>query len=167
MSETILFQRLRAAPFLAGVAEDDLRRLVPAVQAGDYPPQAELFRQGQKLAQVFLLEEGEVALEVHAPRHGAQRVHTVGAGELLGWSPLLGGGPMTATARAVTAVRVLALDAGHILTLCEQHPALGLALMRRIAEALAERLAATRLHMVELCHPEAGALASAVAEGAD
>jgi CRP-like cAMP-binding protein len=165
MSDTILLERLRAAPFLAGVAEDNLRRLVPAVQAADYPPATVLFGQGQKLTQVFLLEEGQVALEVHAPRHGAQRVDTVRAGELLGWSPLLGGGPMTATARALTAVRVLALDADRILSLCRQDPALAFALLRRTAEVLAHRLAATRLRMVEICHPDA--LASAVAEGAD
>jgi CRP-like cAMP-binding protein len=90
----------------------------------------------------------------------------VGAGELLGWSSLLGQAPMTATSRALTTSRLIALDASQVLALCRFDPKFGFTFMKRTAEALAKRLNATRLQLLDVfrhelpVHPEPGQEAS-------
>jgi CRP-like cAMP-binding protein len=57
--------------------------------------------------------------------------------------------PLTATARAVTPCRLVALDVPRLLALCECHPRLGFTLMRRMVGVLAKRLGATRTQLFE------------------
>jgi CRP-like cAMP-binding protein len=66
-----------------------------------------------------------VSLEICAPGVGCRRILTVAAGELLGWSPVLGQEYMTASARALTPTKVVAADAREILAICDQNPRFG------------------------------------------
>jgi CRP-like cAMP-binding protein len=75
---------------------------------------------------------------------------TVGAGDLLGISPVLGQTRMTATARTVAPTQALQLNVGQILTLCEHNPRFGYEFMRRAALAVAKRLNATRLQLIDV-----------------
>jgi CRP-like cAMP-binding protein len=113
-----------------------------AYEAGDC-----IFREGESKRTIYLVTEGSVALEIRVPDIGVVRVHRVGPGGLLGWSPVLGDGPMTATAFALTTCRLAALDAEQIRTLAEQDPRFGMEFFRAMSIALAERLRATRLQL--------------------
>jgi CRP-like cAMP-binding protein len=113
-----------------------------------------LFREGQESGAVFLVVSGEVALEIASPNRGRLRFQTVGPGELLGWSPLLGQPLMTATARALTPAQVIRLEAAPLLKLCQEHPRFGMEVMRRSASALSKRLAATRLQLLDVFRTE-------------
>ena len=115
-----------------------------ACQKGDC-----IFREGQNEHKVYVVVEGEVALEIRVPDLDVVRVHRVGPGDLLGWSPVLGRGPMTATARALTPCRLAALDAERIRALAERDTRFGLEFFRSMTIALAERLRATRLQLPE------------------
>ena len=84
------------------------------------------------------------------PARGCVRLLTVGAGELLAWSALLGRGEMTATATADEDTQVIAIPAPKLLDICESYPEVGYHLMRRLAHALSRRLLATRLQMLDL-----------------
>src|SRR6516165_5124058 len=112
MSEATLPDVLRAIRFLEGITEDELRQIASVAHLAEYPAGKTLFREGERLSCIFLVVEGSVALELPVPGRGYQRLHTVGCGELLGWSPLLRQQPMTATARALAPTRVICLDAG-------------------------------------------------------
>ncbi len=111
-------------------------------QAGDC-----IFREGQIERQVYLVVDGEVILEIKVPQLGTVQVHRVGRGCLLGWSPILGHGTMTATARALTDCRLIALDADKVRSLAERDTRFGLEFFRTLSTALAERLRATRLQL--------------------
>jgi CRP-like cAMP-binding protein len=113
-----------------------------ACQKGDC-----IFREGQNEHKVYVVVEGEVALEIRVPDIEVVRVHRVGPGDLLGWSPVLGRGSMTATARALTPCRLAALDAERIRALTERDTRFGMEFFRSMSIALAERLRATRLQL--------------------
>jgi len=149
MSESTLQEVLRPLRFLEGISEDELRRIASVAQLAEYPAGRTLFREGEMLACIFLVVDGSVALELPVPGHGYKRIHTVGCGELLGWSPLLSQLPMTATARALAPTRLIALNAGQMLALCHHDPRFGFTFMRRTALALAKRLDATRLQLLD------------------
>jgi CRP-like cAMP-binding protein len=149
----VVLDKLDQLSFCRGLSKDYLQRLVSAGVVETYQPGERLFSEGQSSGNIYLLMEGEVALETLIPGQGPMRIQTVGRGELLGWSPLLGLGVMSATARALTSCRALALNAGRILAMGEEDPAFVLEIMRRTAITLAQRLNGTRLQLLEAyCH---------------
>ena len=145
----LLLDKLDKLNFCKGLSMEYLRRLSAVGEVKAYQPGDRLFFEGQSSQEVYLLTDGEVVLETSLPGQDAMRLQTVGPGELLGWSPVLGLGVMTATARAATPCHVLALNADRILSLAEEDPKFVLEFMRRVAITLARRLNATRLQLVE------------------
>ncbi len=145
---------LKHVTFLHGLAETDLKWIAEVAELREIHPGGVVFREGERTPFIFVVVEGRVSLEICAPGLGCMNVHTVGEGELLGWSPLLDTGPMTATARAVVPTRVLALHAPQLIALSRHTPRLETELMRRTAQALAQRLNATRLQLLDVYRHE-------------
>ena len=98
---------------------------------------------------MWIVLTGNVAIEIFGPERRLHHIQTIGDGELLGWSPVLGTGSMTATARALTDVRSLAIDADAILAMCEADPWFGYQFMRRVAAAIAGRLHSMRQELTK------------------
>jgi CRP-like cAMP-binding protein len=145
----LVLDKLDNLNFCKGLSLEYQRRLFAAGEIKVYQPGDRLFFEGQSSRDIFLLVEGQVILETSIPGQDPMRLQMVGAGELLGWSPVLGLGVMTATARAITPCHVLALNAAQILSLAEEDPKFVLEFMRRVAITLARRLNATRLQLLE------------------
>jgi CRP-like cAMP-binding protein len=147
----VILDKLDNMRFCEGLSRRYMQRLVSIGEYRTYQEGEILFYEGQSSTDVYLLMAGEVVLEITIPGQGPAVVQTVDAGELLGWSPILGLEVMSATARAVTPCRVLALNATRILALAEEDPRFVLEFMRRTAITLAKRLAATRVQLLEAC----------------
>jgi CRP-like cAMP-binding protein len=145
---------LEGLRFLHGLRAEYLDQIAAIAEARDVPADGFVFREGEASAHVFVVASGRISLLVRVPGHGPVRVHTLGEGELLGWTPLLGAGVMTATARAAVPSRLVALHAPQLLALIEHDPRLGVELMRRVAAALAQRLNSTRLQLLDVYHHE-------------
>jgi len=154
MTDTITPAFLKTLAFLAPATDDELRLLLPAAQIEQYPAGSILFHEGDHIGHIFIVTSGTVALEINGPDHRPRRIQTLGSGELLGWSPVLGTGPMTAGASAITQVRVVAIDAKVVLKICDDDPRFGFLFMKRAAVAIAARLNATRLQLLDVYHPE-------------
>lgn len=150
MSEPITPEFLRGLAFFAAATGDELRHLAAAATVEQHPAGAVPFREGERLTRFFVVAAGTVAIEIVGPDRRPRRIQTVGPGELLGWSPLLGPAPMTATARTLTPARLVSLDATSVAAACDADPRLGYLLMRRTAAAIASRLNATRLQLLDV-----------------
>lgn len=109
-----------------------------------------LFREGTISDHLFLIGEGNVALDMHVPRRGKIRILTIGPGELLGWSALLAEQRMTAMATVVEDATLVSIPGQKLQALCDSDHDVGYAVMQRIAVALAHRLLATRLQLLDL-----------------
>lgn len=140
--------------FLHDFPDAFLEPLASVAQLRDCSPGTVVFREGQRESNIHLVVEGAVSLEFCTPGTGCRRLQTVGRGELLGWSPVLGLGEMTATARVLAPTTLLVLDARQLATLCEHNPRFGYEFMRRTALALSQRLSATRLQLLDVYHHE-------------
>jgi CRP/FNR family cyclic AMP-dependent transcriptional regulator len=138
----VSIDHLERLTFCKGMAKEDLRRLVAVGEVKSYPAGTYLFREGLHSDHVYLLGEGRAALEMSLPEVGVVRMQTVGPGELLGWSPLLGLDYMTASAVTLEPCRVLALDAKRILALVDENPRFGVDLMQCLARTVVRRLRA-------------------------
>ncbi|HEX3657560.1 MAG TPA: cyclic nucleotide-binding domain-containing protein [Pirellulales bacterium] len=109
-----------------------------------------IFREGDATRILYVVVSGRVMLEMQVPGRAPMRILSLGPGEMLAWSAVLNQGGMTATARVVEDVEVVAICAGRLLEICEQNPQIGYALMRQVAIALSERLVATRLQLLNV-----------------
>ena len=90
MAESSLIETLRSISFLEGATEEDLKHIASVAQLEQYPLGSTLFRDNESLDCVFLVVAGSVALEIPGPNQSVKRTYTVGPGELLGWSPIVG-----------------------------------------------------------------------------
>lgn len=141
---------LRGLHVLQEMPEELLRELASIARRESFPSGSVIFRQGDPAQTIFLVMEGSVSLEICAPGVGCRRILTIAPGELLGWSPVLEHEKLTATARALSATRTIALDGRQVLALCEHNPRFGYEFMKRAALALARRLNATRLQLLDI-----------------
>jgi CRP-like cAMP-binding protein len=144
----VLLETLEEMEFLHGMAREYMAYLANIGRPREYTRGSVLFHEGQPAADIYVISRGEVALEVHMPDQGHVQIQVLGPGELAGWSPLLGHGPMTATARALNRCRVVAFDVERIRALCERDPRFGQEFLRRTAVVLARRLDATRRRLL-------------------
>jgi CRP-like cAMP-binding protein len=150
MSDAITTEFLENLGFLAPATTAEAHQLASVARLEQVPVGAIIFREGNHLPQFYIVSQGTVSIEILGRTHRLRRVHTVGPGELLGWSPILGASAMTATARALTPVELVAIDAEAILDLCERDPRFGYLFMRRTAAAIAARLNSTRLQLLDV-----------------
>lgn len=93
---------------------------------------------------------GGVILEMTVPGRGKARILSLGPGDVLGWSAVLGQAPMTTSAVALVECEVAAFPAESIHRLCETDSQVGYHVMKHLAETLAERLVSTRLQLLDL-----------------
>jgi CRP-like cAMP-binding protein len=141
---------LKSVHFLQDLEDYHLQRIAAVSELKEIPAGSVVFQQGEDMPFTYLVLQGEVSLEMTMPNRGTTRIHTVGAGDLLGWSPLVGAGAMTATARTVSACRLISIDTGQLLPFLGRYPEFGLEFMRRAALAIGKRLNDTRLRLLDI-----------------
>ena len=115
------------------------------------PAGENIFLEGDLEDYLYILLQGQVAIEMTIP--GLERicVHLVEPNELIGWSsvtPIIR--QRTASARATIASQLLAIDSVKLRELCDDDHDMGYYLMRRLANTIATRLLLTRLQLVEI-----------------
>jgi CRP-like cAMP-binding protein len=145
----VALETLAKLNFLEGFPPDYLKPLAAVAQVVKVPAGEVLFREGETSPCIYLVISGKVALETWVTGKGATRIQTVGPGKLLGWTPILTQGPMTAQAIAVEPCQLVAINALQVLEACAQNPSFGIEFMRRTAMALSRRLNATRQQLLE------------------
>ena len=143
-------ESLETLHFSAGMPAATLRSLaklgsVRTLVAGEI-----IFREGEHVCDLFLVHSGCVALDMHVPGRGTVRLLTVGAGEILGWSAILGDCVMTATATTLEPTTSVVIPGAELQQLCDGNHEIGYEFMRRLAVALSRRLVATRLQLLDL-----------------
>jgi CRP/FNR family cyclic AMP-dependent transcriptional regulator len=130
---------LGASPIFGRGQPAALAALAEQATPFDYPAGSFLFRQGEPAAHVLVVTAGEIAI-VSPVRGGAEQVHSiVGAGQLIGELALLNDGRRTAGARATSPTTVWAIGRDPFWRFLEANPAASSALLRLLAERLADR----------------------------
>ncbi len=145
-----ILEALQSIQVLDGIGQQHLAQLAAIADCVDLPAGKTIFREGDPARDVYLIVGGSVSLEICAPGIGCRRILTVGEGDLLGWSPVLEEERLTATARTLSPTSAVKINGRQIITLCEHDPHFGYEFMKRAAMALARRLSATRLQLINV-----------------
>jgi CRP-like cAMP-binding protein len=153
-AETSTQTLLARHPFTHGMGGPAIEKLAALARTVGFTRNEVIFREGDDIHDFFLITSGRVALEIVSDGV-PHRVHTLSAGDELGWSAVLMGQGKYFQARALEPVEALAFDGGELLALCERDPAFGFKLMHRLLGVVAERLQATRLQLLDMYWPVA------------
>ena len=150
MNQAELRNILQTLRFSAELSEATAAKLAAIVSLKSLPAGSVIFAEGAMNPAVYLIVEGQVALEMCVPARGCTRILTLGPGELLAWSALFGGARMTAGATSLTDLRMLVAPAKAISDLCAADCDFGYEFFRGVSVALSKRLVATRLQLLDL-----------------
>jgi CRP/FNR family transcriptional regulator, cyclic AMP receptor protein len=164
MNDPLLLDTLREVRFLHDISTEHLEQITEISHLCDVDKRRVIFREGDIAKYLYLVVFGNVSLEICAPGLGCRRILTVGPGELLAWSALLDQSRLTATARAIEATQLVKIEAAQLLALCEQDPRFACEIMRRAMLAMATRLSATRMQLLDVYGPQLPAAAHVAGE---
>ena len=130
--------------FLKGLSSEQLGALARIASRKQFKPGEAILRQRETADRFYLIEEGRVSLDYELPRQRRVQIQEIGPGEALGWSWLAKPYKWQFSATAIERVTVSAFRVADLRELFARDPALGYAIMERAAQALLERLQATR-----------------------
>lgn len=146
------------------LSDDQLRQLADIVVDESASAGTQLFCEGCNAEFMWVVCSGAVALEMNVPGRSDVRILSLGATDLLGWSALVGDGHMSASAIVTEHAHLLKIPASKLKELCLNDHAFGFAVMGNVAYALANRLKATRLQLLDL-HDDCDAAAAKTNQG--
>ena len=124
---------LRKARLFEALSDDRRAQAMAAMHVIAVSADEMLFSIGDAADAVYLIVSGEIGIEVTAEDGRTIRIATKGAGEVFGEIAALDGGARSATARAVTASKVLALSISVFTRLAEASPDFMMAIIRDLA----------------------------------
>ena len=151
-----------AHPFCAGLERRVLGIVAGCARNVALAPGAMLCVEGESADTFYLLRRGRVSIEVHQPGHGPVVIETVGPGERRGLELARSArtaGPLTRA--RIEPVGAIAIDGACLRAKSLEDPALGYALLSRVARELSSALQATRLRLLDLYGAHRGLSASA------
>jgi small-conductance mechanosensitive channel/CRP-like cAMP-binding protein len=120
---------LRSVDFLAVLPEEMQRRLAAASAVRLYVEGEAIVKKGEASAQMFVVEAGEVTVELHDVE-----LARLGPGQFFGEMALMTGEPRNATVRARGPCRLLVIDAASLRAVLEAAPDSAVHISRVIAE---------------------------------
>lgn len=150
MSDQTILDALRGVAFFHDLTDDQLGRVAEISRLVEFPADSEVFHEYDTAKDVYVILSGKVSLVIFTPRFGWRQLAELGAGELIGWSPLVGREHLFDTAKALAPTKALAIDGEKLLALCKSDPTFGCEFMHRAAKVLAQRLGATHSQLREV-----------------
>ena len=146
---------LAGQPFFKDLDAALLRLIAPLATAERFEDGEYILREGQDADEFYLIQAGQVALEIYTPGRGVLTVETIGEGETLGWSWLIPPHQWRFDAKAVGLTRTIRVDGKQLRALCEENHELKNEMLIRVTQLIAHRLHATRSQLMAI-HPTHG-----------
>ena len=136
--------------FASELTDHARRRLAELGELRRYEPGAEVTREGDEATELGVVVAGRLALRMLVPERGMVTILTVEPGDIYGWSAIVPPHGATSSAVAAEATDAIAFDGARLRAELDGDPLLAAALYPRVLAALARRLTATRLQLLDL-----------------
>jgi CRP/FNR family transcriptional regulator, cyclic AMP receptor protein len=141
---------LHSLPFFEGFSEEHFELLVGCARNERASSGTFLFREGEEATKFYLLREGQVSVEIHSPGLGPLTVQTVSENEPLGWSWLFAPYTWHFDARVTEETRLVSFDGRCLRTKCENDPAFGYQLLKRLSSIMTQRIEALSFQLMDV-----------------
>lgn len=136
--------------FFRGLEPDDLKLIAGCASNVHFKPDSYLSREGERADRFFAIRKGTIAVEINVPDRGPVTIQTMSEGDVFGWSWLFPPFQWQFDTRAQNEVSATAFDGACLRKKCDEDPRLGYDLMQRLARLVVNRLAATRLQLLDI-----------------
>jgi CRP-like cAMP-binding protein len=135
-------QLLATSPLFAGLPETELALFANLAEEITCAAGNALFKEGEDASHLYILLSGKINVQVQpiALTQPLTIVSLSTAGQLVGWSGFMPPSYYTASAVCLENTRLLAFEGAAFNRVLDDHPALGLVVMRRIAGVISLRL---------------------------
>jgi CRP/FNR family transcriptional regulator, cyclic AMP receptor protein len=136
--------------FGGGLSDAALARLSGLANLREYVDGAIVLREGAAVDDLGVVVAGRVAIRLHVPGRGTRTILTVEPGDVIGWSAIVPPHRSTSTLVAVGSTTVIELDGPALRAALADDPTLAATVLPRAMEAIARRLTATRVQLLDL-----------------
>ena len=140
---------LRSMEFFHDMDPKHLRKLAAIANEVTFVRGDLVYQEGDLDKGMYLVQEGEVMIEMKSPDQGYAPVLTIGNGQLFGWSSLFPGQRKRARARVLKDTRAFLIDGERLNYLFEVDHELENVVMRQMIKLVGERVYATRQRLVK------------------
>jgi CRP-like cAMP-binding protein len=154
-------ERLRFYPFFGNLPHKNLVQLADMAEEMIVSPGQVIFREGDEIDHIYLIESGAVGLSIAIPARNKEHslsdqltgqleteeviISALDRGDVFGWSGLIPPHTSTATARALTESHLLAFDCHLLREAFREDCRFGYIMLLKIGQVIRERF--EDLHM--------------------
>lgn len=143
-------ETIESLSIFQNLEQDDLDLLVGLFESEEYDADQKIFQQGQRADKVHILIEGEIEIQFKPYDGEVITVSNIHAGDIFGWSAVLGRWDYTSDAVAIKDGHGLSMQGKVLREFCAEHPTTGIILLERLAEVISARLRSTHEKVVGL-----------------
>ena len=127
-----------------------INRLCECAREESFAANSFIFKTGEPAEDFYIIESGEVAVEIYSPPKGPLTILTLGMNDILGWSWLYPPYTWHFEARANSDVKTYAFDAHKMRHLCHEDYEFGYHFSNCFGKVMLQRLSATRLQLLDV-----------------
>jgi CRP/FNR family transcriptional regulator, cyclic AMP receptor protein len=137
--EPIAMREAPDNPFFRGLSPEQLELILPLFEAFTIPAGTMIFKQGDVATYLYVVQRGSVTIQ-YKPYDGPMiTLSHLQAGEVFGWSSVVGARTYTSDAISTAEVDMLRLRGSDLIQLCREQPVVGYAILDRLAEVVSPR----------------------------
>jgi len=138
-----------ALPLLRGLPTEQIARLAAVAHHVSVPKNHRLFEENAPADRFWIIEAGQVALDVLEPGVGRLTIETLGRGDVVGLSWIVPPYQWQFGAVCTQPMQAFEFDARAVRAACAQDPAFGYAIAMRFMAVASHRLQATRTRLLQ------------------
>ena len=146
-------QVLKECRVFAALTDAELEKIASLAVEKEYEAGTTIFQEGDSANELFVLQEGKVAVQMTLPVSSAQMsrrvtVDIITGNEVLGWSAIVEPYVYTLTAVCLQKAKVLAINGIKLRPLLQDNLNIGYEVLRGLIKVVASRLDDTRQVLV-------------------
>jgi CRP-like cAMP-binding protein len=136
--------------FGSDLAPETQERLAKLGELQDFEAEEVVLREGEDATEMGILISGRLALRTLVPERGPVTILSVEPGDIFGWSAVLPDVKAQSTVVATEKSQALVIEGTKLREALKADHALAASLYPRVLQAVARRLRATRLQLLDL-----------------
>ena len=143
MASFEIAEALQRCEIFRTLSEEEMQPIAALGQIETYEAGEAVFTQGEYGSKLYVIKEGQVALQRMVNMGGRQATLTIGLlgkGRAMGWSALLDPSNATASAVCQKPTQIISLEGNELRSMLEKEPRIGCKVLARLAYMLGDRL---------------------------
>ncbi len=147
-SELRALTLIRSTEIMGDMETEQLKKIAAAASEVEFSGDEVVYDEGELGKAVYIIRSGQVVVEMNVPGQGYITIHTLGPGQLFGWSSLFPSQRKGARARTIKPTRAIAINANQLRAAWQTDHALENAIIQRTARVMIDRIKSTRQQLV-------------------